>query len=88
MNLNPKLANILFVVLIIVVFTFIIFTTSYLIRNKEAFTKNPIIYGAKKMDLGQCSCMCFKENNLQPISLYFNSTSLSYGNPIIQGGFK
>lgn len=83
MNLNSKTANILFVVLIIVVFTFIIFTTSYIIKNKEAFTKNPIIYGAKKMELGECSCMCFKENNQQPISLNFNSTSLSYKNPTL-----
>jgi hypothetical protein len=88
MNLNPKTANILFVVLIIVVFAFIIFTASYLIKNKEAFTRNPLIYGAKKMDLGECSCMCYKIDNSQPLSLNFNSTSLSYGNPIIQGGFK
>lgn len=79
MNLNPKTANILFVILIIVVFSFIVFATSYMIKNKEAFTRNPLIYGAEKMDLGQCSCMCYKENNPQPLYLNFNKTSLSYG---------
>jgi hypothetical protein len=86
--MNSKTANILFVVLIIVVFAFIIFATSYMIRNKEAFTRNPLIYGAEKMDLGECSCMCYKVDNSQPTYLNFNSTSLSYGNPITQGGFK
>ena len=79
--MNSKTANILFVVLIIVVFTFIIFATSYMIRNKEAFTRNPLIYGAEKMDLGECSCMCYKAGVQQPLSLNFNKTSLSYGNP-------
>jgi len=76
--MNQKTANFLFVVLIIVVFVSIIFTISYMIKNKEAFTENPLSYGAKKMDLGQCSCMCFNDVNTLPISLNFNKTSVSY----------
>lgn len=83
MNLTSKTANTLFVVLIIVVISFVIFVTYYMINFKEAFTENPFVYGAKKLDLGQCSCSCFDENTPQPISFYFNQT---YFEQKLQGG--
>jgi hypothetical protein len=84
--MDTKIKDRLFVILIIVVFIFVIFTVSYLIKNKEAFTSNPFIYGAKKMKLGNCNCVCFNGVNQQPISLNFNSTSLSYPNKLNTGG--
>jgi hypothetical protein len=75
MNITKKQANILFVVLIIVVFAFVIFATYFMISNREAFLSNPLVYGAKKMDLGDCYCNCYKDTNTQPTSFYFNSTS-------------
>ena len=77
MNLTKKQANLLFIILIIVVFTFVIFATYYMISNKRAFTENPFIYGAKKMKLGNCHCSCYNIDNPQPISFYFNDTSFS-----------
>jgi len=77
MNLTKKQANILFVLLIVIVFTFIIFVTYFMISNKNAFTENPFIYGVKKMDLSQCYCNCFKENSQLSISFYINKTSFS-----------
>jgi len=80
MKLTPKIANRLFVMLIIVVLVFVVFAVSFMLKNKEAFTENPFVYGAKKMDLGQCNCNCYKEDNPQPISFYFNQTSFSQQN--------
>ena len=79
MKLNQKTSSILFVLLIIVVFTFVIFTVYYMVSNKEAFTENPFIFGAKKMHLGNCHCNCFDGVNPQPKSFYFNQTSFGQG---------
>ena len=76
-NLNKQQANALFVILVIVVLGFVIFATYYMISNREAFTTNPLIYGAEKMNLGECYCNCYDNVNAQPISFYFNSTSFS-----------
>jgi len=83
MNLTKSQANALFVMLIIVVFIFVVFAVSYMIKNKEAFTENPFVYGAKKLDLGQCSCACYDGNTPQPISFYFNQSSFQQN---LQGG--
>ena len=76
-NISKKQANILFVVLIIVVFAFIIFAIYYMISNREAFMENPFMYGAKKMNLKECYCNCYNDYDTQPTSLYFNHTFLS-----------
>lgn len=77
MNLTKQQANLLFVVLIIVVLACVIFVTYFMISNREAFMSNPLIYGAKKMNLGECYCTCYNNVNSQPTSFYFNSTSFS-----------
>ena len=80
MKLNPKTANILFVVLIIVVLGFIAFTVAFMLNYKDTLTNNPFVYGAKKMGLGDCSCQCYNDVDTKPISFYFNQTSFSQGN--------
>lgn len=82
MKLTPKSANLLFVGFIILVFVFMIVIFVIIFKHIDVFTENPFIYGAKKMNLGECYCNCFNGINQQPISLKFNSTSLSYPNSI------
>ena len=79
MNLTKKQSDILFLMLIIMVLGFILFAVYYMVSNKEAFTENPFTYGAEKMDLGDCNCVCYNNGFAQPKSLYFNSTSFSGG---------
>lgn len=75
--MNKKTANILFVGFMIIVLVFMIFVISYMISNKEAFTENPFVYGAKKLNLGNCNCVCYDDIVITPIYLYFNQTSFS-----------
>ena len=77
MNITKRQANALFVMLIIVVLGFVIFATYFMISNRNAFIENPLVYGAKKMNLGDCYCNCYNDVNAQPLSFYFNSTSFS-----------
>ena len=75
MQLTKRTSSILFVVLIIVVLVFVVFTVYYMISNKQAFTENPFIFGAKKMNLGDCNCVCSNGGFTQQQYLYFNQTS-------------
>ena len=75
MKLTKETANRLFVVLIIVVLGFIVFASYYMISNKQAFTENPFIFGAKKMNLGNCNCVCSNGGFTSQQYLYFNQTS-------------
>jgi len=77
MKLTQRTSSILFALLIIVVFIFIVFTVYYMVSNKEAFTKNPFVYGAEKLQLGDCYCNCYDGINPLPKSFYFNQTSFS-----------
>lgn len=75
MKLTPSQANKLFVILIIVVFIFILFTGYFIISNIKALTQSPLEYSAEKYSLGDCSCYCY--DNVTYKSLYFNDTSVS-----------
>jgi len=78
MELTKKNANLLFVVLIIVVLGFIVFASYYMISNKQAFTENPFIYGAKKLNLNNCYCTCQGNSGIASQTyLYFNQTSFA-----------
>jgi hypothetical protein len=75
MKLNKKTATTLFVILIIVALLFMILVAYYMISYKEEFTSNPFIYGARKMNLGECYCSCYDDYNANPITFYFNQSS-------------
>lgn len=76
-NLTKKQANNLFIIMIILVVAFMVTTLYFLYTYKEAYTSNPLSYGVKKMNLGQCTLTCFQENNFQPVVLFINSTSIT-----------
>ena len=76
-NLTKKQANTLFVVLIIIVIAFMIITINFIYSYKDAITSNPLSYGVKKMNLGQCTMTCYSEGSYQPVSFSINSTSIS-----------
>lgn len=71
--MNKKTATFLFIFLMIVVVIFMIFTVRYMIKNKEAFTENPLVYGAKQMGNVECNCV---QNNGVPVYFAFNDTNI------------
>ena len=83
--MNKKLVDVLFVGMIILNIVFILFTTSYLLKNKEAFFDQPFVYGAERMGLEGCSAMCYNNDSQKPIYLYWNSTHFIQGQS--QGNF-
>jgi len=78
LDVKSMTANVLYYALVIVVIGGILFLISYTIKNKEAFTENPLVFGAEKMKLGECNCQCYNDIDREPISLYFNQTSVLY----------
>jgi len=76
-NLTKKQANTLFVILILFVIVSLTVIMYYIITYKEAFISNPLSYGVKKMNLGQCTLTCYSEGNYEPKFYQINSTSFS-----------
>ena len=72
--MNQKTATGLFVILIFLVVIFMGWVVNYMIKNKEAFVENPLIYGAEKM--GNVECSCIQYQNDVPIHFAFNDTNL------------
>ena len=75
--LTKKQQDLLFVILIIIVFVFITITLLFIYNYKEAITSNPLSYGVKKMNLGQCSMSCFAVGETEPRMFTINSTHFS-----------
>jgi len=61
--------NVIFIVFLVVVCVFMVFTFYYMWYNIEAFTTNPITHGVKQMGLGDCSCICYKEGKMFSFSM-------------------
>jgi hypothetical protein len=76
--MEKKTSDTLFVILFIATFIFMTFVVYYMVSNKDAITKNPFIYGAKKMGSVECSCVQYHEQG-QPSYFFFNDTTLTSG---------
>lgn len=50
-------------------------TITYMIKNKTAFTENPLIYGAKKLENVDCNCKKVMEDG-EIVKFYFNDTGI------------
>ena len=76
-TLTKKQARYLFVGFIILNLILFCVVIYYLYTYKEAYLSNPLSYGVKKLNLGQCTMTCYSEGNYQPVSFSINSTSFS-----------
>jgi len=72
-----KFKDYLYYVLIFIVLLFIIWASSYIISNKEAFFENPFIFGAEKMGNVECSCVQKLEDG-KFARFRFNDTEIEF----------
>jgi hypothetical protein len=68
--MNKRLVDFLYVALILIVISFIIWVFFFLRSNSAKCMQNPFIYGASKLENAQCSCT--EQGNMFGFS--FNST--------------
>jgi len=81
-RMNQKTRDKLFIILIVAVICFMIFTIWYLISNKQAFIENPFVYGAK--ELGNINCACNQKLNDGSFAYFsFNDSAFVSGDKII-----
>lgn len=69
--MDKQLANILYVILIISLILFMIYTVWFMTKNVEAFKSNPLTYGVEK--LGGAECFCTLEDGS---TIMFNETTI------------
>jgi len=59
--MNKKVSDALFIFLLLAVICFMIFVIMFIMRWKDAFAENPMVFGARK--LGNVNCECTKETS-------------------------
>lgn len=72
-TVSKKKYDTLFFLFMMLVLVFMVWTVYYMVSNKVAFTTNPFIYGAEKMN-GYTECSCTQDYDGKNFFFSFNDT--------------